>query len=220
MINFVFIAPPAAGKGTQSKLLVENYNYVHISTGDLLREAAKDSSSLGIQINNLISNGKLVDDDLMILLLKNKLKSVVECNKAFIIDGFPRNLNQAVMLTNLFDELNVNNYKVINMNLDYDEALKRVLGRLVCPNCKTSYNYLIDNLKPVSEGICDKCRVELVKRNDDNEKTFKDRYDTYLNLTVPIISYFTNLNKIINIDANKSSDEIFENIKTYVTEVM
>lgn len=220
MINFVFIAPPAAGKGTQSKLLVENYNYVHISTGDLLREAAKDSSSLGIQINNLISNGKLVDDDLMILLLKNKLKSVVECNKASIIDGFPRNLNQAVMLTNLFDELNVNNYKVINMNLDYDEALKRVLGRLICPNCKASYNYLIDNLKPVTEGICDKCRIELVKRSDDNEKTFKDRYDTYLNLTVPIISYFTNLNKIINIDANKSSDEIFENIKTYVTEVM
>ena len=219
MRNFVFIAPPAAGKGTQSKFLVEKYGYSHISTGDLLREEVAKKSDLGIQINEIISSGKLVDDNIVLTLLKNKLTSVLEENKAFIIDGFPRTPNQAEMLTKCFNDLNVDNYQVIYMNLDYEEAKKRVLGRLICPNCGKSFNDLVEGLMPKVSGICDSCSSNLEKRSDDTEETFKDRFDTYINNVEPILNYYNGLNKLINIDASKNAEDIFKNIETYVTEV-
>ena len=219
MRNFVFIAPPAAGKGTQSKFLVEKYGYSHISTGDLLREEVAKKSDLGIQINEIMSSGKLVDDNIVLTLLKNKLTSVLEENKAFIIDGFPRTPNQAEMLTKCFNDLNVDNYQVIYMNLDYEEAKKRVLGRLVCSGCGKSYNDMVEGLMPKEEGICDSCSSKLDKRSDDTEETFKKRFDTYISNVKPILDYYNNLNKLINIDASKDVEDIFKDIKTYVTEV-
>lgn len=219
MVNFVFIAPPAAGKGTQSKLLVDKYGYNHISTGDLLREEVANKTALGIQINEIISSGKLVDDEIVLTLLKNKLMSVLSLNKPFIIDGFPRTPNQAEMLTKCFNDLNVSNYKVIYMDLDYEEAKKRVLGRLVCSGCGKSYNDMVESLMPEQEGICDSCSSKLEKRSDDTESTFKDRFDTYINNAKPILDYYKDLNKLINIDASKDAKDIFKDIETYVTEV-
>ena len=219
MRNFVFIAPPAAGKGTQSKFLVEKYGYNHISTGDLLREEVANKTALGIQINEIISSGKLVDDELVLKLLKNKLISVLSQNKPFIIDGFPRTPNQAVMLDECFKELNVDNYNVIYMDLDFEEAKNRVLGRLICPNCGKSFHESIEGLIPKQNGICDSCSSNLEKRSDDTEETFKDRFDTYVNNVKPILDYFNDLNKLINIDASKNAEDIFKDIKTYVTEV-
>lgn len=219
MTNFVFIAPPAAGKGTQSKLLVDKYEYIHISTGDLLREEVEKNTALGIQINEVISSGKLVDDNLVLKLLKSKLIYVLNVNKPFIIDGFPRTLNQADMLNYTFQELGVDNYKVIYMDLDYEKAKERVLGRLICPSCGKSYHESIEGLIPKESGICDSCQSKLVKRTDDTEETFKDRFDTYILNVKPIIDYYNDLNKLINIDASKEADDIFKNIETYVTEV-
>ena len=219
MRNFVFIAPPAAGKGTQSKFLVEKYGYNHISTGDLLREEVANKTALGIQINEIISSGKLVDDELVLKLLKNKLISVLSQNKPFIIDGFPRTPNQAVMLDECFKELNVDNYNVIYMDLDFEEAKNRVLGRLICPNCGKSFHESIEGLIPKQNGICDSCSSNLEKRSDDTEETFKDRFDTYVNNVKPILDYFNDLNKLINIDASKNAEDIFKDIETYVTEV-
>lgn len=219
MTNFVFIAPPAAGKGTQSKLLVENYGYNHISTGDLLREEVAKGTELGIQLNEIMSSGKLVDDETVLTLLENKLSSLKDSNKSFIIDGFPRTLNQATMLENLFSKLNLEDYKVIYMNLDYEEAKNRVLGRLICPNCGKSFHESTEGLIPKVSGICDSCSSNLVKRSDDNEETFKDRFDTYINNVKPILDYYNDLNKLINIDASKNAEDIFKDIKTYVTEV-
>ena len=219
MTNFVFIAPPAAGKGTQSKFLVDNYGYNHISTGDLLREEVAKKNTLGIQINEIMSSGKLVDDELVLTLLKNKLTTILSENKPFIIDGFPRTPYQAEMLTNCFNDLNVDNYKVIYMDLDYEEAKKRVLGRLVCSGCGKSYNDMVEGLMPKEEGICDSCSSKLDKRSDDTEETFKKRFDTYINNVKPILDYYNNLNKLINIDASKDVEDIFKDIKTYVTEV-
>ena len=242
MTNFVFIAPPAAGKGTQSKLLVDKYEYIHISTGDLLREEVEKNTALGIQINEVISSGKLVDDNLVLRLLKSKLIYVLNVNKPFIIDGFPRTLNQADMLNYTFQELGVDNYKVIYMDLDYEKAKERVLGqigrascrervqiyekakervlgRLICPSCGKSYHESIEGLIPKESGICDSCQSKLVKRTDDTEETFKDRFDTYILNVKPIIDYYNDLNKLINIDASKEADDIFKNIETYVTEV-
>lgn len=219
MTNFVFIAPPAAGKGTQSKLLVEKYDYIHISTGDLLREEVAKKTALGIQIDEIISSGKLVDDNLVMRLLKSKLIYVLDIKKPFIIDGFPRTLNQADMLNYCFQELNVDNYKVIYMNLDYEEAKKRVLGRLICPSCGRSHHESIEGLIPKVSGKCDSCNSDLIKRSDDNEETFKDRFDTYIDNVKPIIDYYSGINKLINIDASKNAEDIFKDIETYVTEV-
>ena len=219
MTNFVFIAPPAAGKGTQSKLLVDKYGYNHISTGDLLREEVANKTALGIQINEIMSSGKLVDDEIVLTLLKNKLMSVLSNNNPFIIDGFPRTPNQAEMLTKCFNDLNVSNYKVIYMDLDYEEAKKRVLGRLVCSGCGKSYNDMVESLMSKQEGICDSCSSKLEKRSDDTEETFKDRFDTYINNSKPILDYYKDLNKLINIDASKDAEDIFKDIETYVTEV-
>ena len=219
MRNFVFIAPPAAGKGTQSKFLVEKYGYNHISTGDLLREEVANKTTLGIQIEQIMSSGKLVDDQIVLKLLKNKLSSVLSTNKAFIIDGFPRTPIQAEMLNECFHELNVDNYNVIYMDLDYEEAKKRVLGRLVCPKCGKSFNDMVESLMPKVSGICDSCSSNLEKRSDDTEETFKDRFDTYINNVKPILNYFNDLNKLINIDASKDAESIFKDIETYVTEV-
>lgn len=219
MRNFVFIAPPAAGKGTQSKFLVEKYGYNHISTGDLLREEVANKTTLGIQIEEIMSSGKLVDDEIVLTLLKNKLSSVLSSNKPFIIDGFPRTPIQAEMLNKCFNELNVDNYNVIYMDLDYEEAKKRVLGRLVCPKCGKSFNDMVESLMPKVSGICDSCSSSLEKRSDDTEETFKDRFDTYINNVKPILDYFNDLNKLINIDASKDATDIFKDIETYVTEV-
>ena len=217
MTDFVFIAPPAAGKGTQSKMLVEKYGYEHISTGDLLREEISKKTELGIQINEVISAGKLVDDDLMLKMLKGKLESI--SSKSFIIDGFPRTFNQAKLLDELLTSLNKDNYKVINMNLDYEEAKNRVLGRMICLNCGKSYNDKITSLKPKKEGICDSCNHELEKRSDDDEETFKVRFDTFIENTKPIIDFYNSNKRLINIDANKSAEDIFKEIELYITEV-
>lgn len=219
MKNFVFIAPPAAGKGTQSKLLVDKYDYIHISTGDLLREEVGKNTALGIQINEIISSGKLVDDNLVLRLLKSKLIFALDSKKPFIIDGFPRTLNQADMLNSCFNELGVDNYKVIYMDLSYEEAKNRVLGRLICPTCGKSYNELVSSLMPKESGICDKCGTKLDKRSDDTEETFKERFDTYVINTKPILDYYIGINRLINVNASKNAEDIFKDIETYVTEV-
>ena len=219
MTDFVFIAPPAAGKGTQSKMLVEKYGYVHISTGDLLREEILKQTTLGMQIDKIISEGKLVDDELVLEMLKGNLQSIIEDHKSFIIDGFPRTINQAKLLDELLSKLNKDDYKVIYMNLDYLDAENRVLGRLMCLKCGKSYNDKIESLMPKHEGICDSCGTVLEKRTDDTKETFKVRFDTYMENTQPIIEYYNSKNKLINIDANKSAEDIFKDIETYVTEV-
>lgn len=219
MTNFVFIAPPAAGKGTQSKMLVEKYGYEHVSTGDLLREEIAKKTELGMQLNEVISAGKLVNDELVLKMLKAKLESIISDNKSFIIDGFPRTFNQAKLLEEVLISLNKEDYKVIYMDLDYEEAKNRVLGRLMCLNCGKSYNDKITSLMPKVEDKCDSCGALLEKRSDDTEETFKVRFDTFIENTKPIIEFYNSNNKLINIDANKSAEDIFKNIETYVTEV-
>lgn len=203
MKNVIFIAPPAAGKGTQSSIL-ENLGYVHLSTGDMLRKEINSNSALGNEIKDLVNSGSLVSDDIVIELIQNNLKNL---DKPFILDGFPRTLNQAVQLDKLFSELNIDNYEVIYLNLDMESALKRTLGRIVC-ECGKSYNIYYDDLKPQQEGVCDNCGKNLIKRNDDNEESFKVRFKTYESNTLPIVEYYQNKKKLNEIDATKSSDEV------------
>lgn len=205
MKNIIFIAPPAAGKGTQSNMLKEKFGYNHISTGDMLREAINSGSEIGAEVKNIIDKGELVSDDLIIKLVKDKLTSLK--GKPFILDGFPRTLNQAESL----DKILTDDYIVIYLDLDESEAINRITGRLTC-NCGKSYNVYIDKLKPKVDGICDNCGSILIKRDDDNVESFKVRFKTFLDNTDSILKYYEDKEKLIKIDVNKDVQDIFESI--------
>lgn len=208
MKNVIFIAPPAAGKGTQSERLME-IGYEHISTGDMLREEISKNTVLGKEINEIITNGKLVSDELVFELITNKITNL---SKPFILDGFPRTINQAKLLDELFQKLNITNYEVVYLDVSLDVALKRALGRLTC-SCGSSYNIYNENLKPKLENICDKCGKVLVKRNDDNEESFKVRFETFLNNIEPIKDFYREKGRLHIIDTMLSTEEVTDRIK-------
>lgn len=208
MKNVIFIAPPAAGKGTQSNRLVEN-GYIHISTGDMLREEIAKESSMGLKIKDIINKGLLVSDDIVFELIKNKLSTL---NKPFILDGFPRTLNQAKLLDDLLENLNITNFEVIYLDITLEEALKRALGRLTC-KCGVSYNSEFEKLKPLVVGICDKCGSNLEKRCDDNEESFKVRFETFIKNNDPIKEFYKNKDKLHIIDTTLETEKITETIK-------
>ena len=209
MRNIIFIAPPAAGKGTQSNLLKEHFGYIHISTGDLLRAEIASGSKLGMEVKNIIDKGNLVSDDLMIDIIQNKLTGIK--GKPFILDGFPRTLNQAESLDGILDD----NYETIYLELSREDAVKRIEGRLTC-SCGKSYNMNDEALKPKVAGICDICGKELVKRDDDNAQAFIVRYDNFLNNTKVLIDYYKNKNKLHIVDVNRNINDIFEDISRIV----
>ncbi len=209
MKSVIFIAPPAAGKGTQSNFL-KSLGYIHISTGDMLRSEIATGSELGKEIDEIIRKGDLVSDELVIKLIDKKLSSID--NKPFILDGFPRTINQAKELEVIFNKYNIEDFIVIYLDLDLDTAIKRSLGRLTC-KCGRSYNIYFDNMKPMVDNICDDCKSELIKRDDDNEESFKVRFDNYLSNVAPIKEYYNNLNKLVYLDANKESNLVSEEIK-------
>lgn len=210
MKNIIFIAAPASGKGTYSGMLKEGYGYNHISTGDLLRNIVKSGTELGMEVSEVLSSGKLVNDELMFKIIKDAL-SKLDNDKPFILDGIPRTLEQADYLEKLFNELNINDYKVIYLNVSEDIALKRALGRMSCSNCGATYNKFFEGFKPQKENICDKCGNELTTRSDDNEESFKQRFETYQENTLPILEFYEKLDKLGKIDTAKfTHEEIFD----------
>ena len=213
MKNIIFIAPPAAGKGTQAKLVSSEYNIPLISTGDLLREEMSKKTEIGLSIQSDMDKGNLVSDEVITTLLKNRITSS-DCINGYILDGYPRNLAQAKKYNELLDELNIDKGVVIFFDIDKETALKRTLSRIICPNCGSSYNLLIEGLKPLKENICDRCNNELKTRTDDTEEVFIHRFDTYLNSTKDLIEYYENLGLLhkINVD-EKSAETIFEEVK-------
>ena len=150
MKNIIFLAPPAAGKGTCSDILKNTYDCKHISTGAILRSEIASQSSLGKEIKKIIDAGKLVSDDYMIKLIEETLSKL---DKPFILDGFPRTINQAKNLSILFDKLNISNYIVIYLNIDKELALKRTLGRVTCDKCGRSYNIFFDLNQKLKEYV-------------------------------------------------------------------
>lgn len=211
MRNIIFIAPPAAGKGTVSDYLVKNYNYDHLSTGDLLRVEIKSGSKLGQEIDALISKGSLVSDELIIRLVDEKLNSIGS-SKPFILDGFPRTLIQAHKLDEMLNDRGITNTVVIYLDIDIDTALKRVLGRTSCPKCKRSYNIYSEELKPIHDNICDDCGTILERRSDDTEETFKVRFNTYLENTSPIIKYYEDKGMLVKVSATQPLNEIYNSV--------
>lgn len=218
MKNIIFIAPPAAGKGTQAKLVSEAYNIPHISTGDLLREEITKNTPLGLSIKEDMEKGNLVSDEVITTLLRNRITNS-DCQNGYILDGYPRNITQAKIYDSLLKELNFDTSIVIFFDIDKDLALKRTISRIICPNCGSSYNLLVEDLKPKIENICDRCHHELKTRTDDTEEIFIHRFDTYMNSTKELIDYYNELNILNRIEVGtKSANQIFEEVKVILND--
>ena len=200
MKNIVLLAVQGAGKGTLAKELCRKYGYTHISTGDLLREKSKENDELGLQIKNLIDNGKFVSDDIILESIKDKITSS-ECKNGYILDGYPRNLEQAKAYDELLKELNMDIGVVINLTIPQEALYKRITGRRMCKDCGAIYNIYNEQMKPKHDNICDKCNGELYQRADDNEESMKVRIDTYYKVTAPLVDYYKEKNNLYEVDS-------------------
>ncbi|MDD4027590.1 MAG: nucleoside monophosphate kinase [Bacilli bacterium] len=210
-MNIIFIAPPGAGKGTQSEMLVNKYGLNHISTGDLLREEINSGSDLGKKIAEIINGGNLVSDDLMIEMLSKKIDEL-GIEKGIIFDGFPRTENQAIMLDKLMEEKYASkiNY-VFNLVIEKSEAMKRALGRILCPSCGKIYNVYFDKFDV--DGYCNVCNSKLEKRLDDNEESFNVRFDSFISKTKPLIDFYSNKGILYEVKCGDKKEETFEKIE-------
>lgn len=212
MKNIVFIAPHGTGKGTQCNLLKEKYGYIPISTGEIIRARIKKQDILAKQLEETINEGKLVSDKIVLDMLENFINENNLQDK-IIFDGYPRTLAQAQALDDLMKKLNQKIDLVIYLEISKEEALKRTLGRQLCPQCQRSYNKFYDYLKPINTGICDNCHCELVGRNDDTKEAFNHLFDIFLKDTYPILEYYQDKNILIKIDANQPYKQIFKRIE-------
>lgn len=208
MKNIIFIAPPAAGKGTQAKMLSEKYNIPHISTGDLLREEVKKGTALGQEAEGLMKAGKYVPDELIIKLISNRITEP-DCENGYILDGFPRTKVQAEKYAELLKELGKDLGVVIYIDIDKDMAIKRACSRITCPKCGRIYNKYSNEMKPKVEGMCDDCNVKLTQRADDTEETFVKRFDEYMTKTMPLYDYYKDLGVLKTIKAYESKFDTF-----------
>lgn len=214
MKNIILIAPPAAGKGTQSKLLCDKYKLAHISTGDLLRAVATKDDEFSLKVKEIMQSGKLVSDDIVLELLQNRIKED-DCREGFILDGFPRNVNQANSYISLTEKLGIPVGYVIYIDVPKDITKKRIVGRLSC-KCGAVYNDQIDENKPKMEGICDNCGSTLTKRVDDNPETFEKRYLEYVKETYPLIEFFESRGLLHKVNGVNSKENILNEISNIV----
>ncbi|QQK07067.1 adenylate kinase [Miniphocaeibacter halophilus] len=213
-MRLVLLGPPGAGKGTQAAKLVEEYKIVHISTGDIFRKNIKEQTELGKQVKDYLDKGLLVPDELTVDLVWDRLDQD-DCKNGFLLDGFPRTIEQANKLQKGLEERNIKLDKVINIAVDKEILVKRLAGRRVCTNCGATYH--IDSKPTKVEGICDLCNSNsVIQREDDKEETVLNRIEVYENQTAPLIGYYEDLNLLFNVDGTLPVDEVFEIIKNHL----
>ena len=199
-MNFIFLGPPGAGKGTLAAQVAEEYKIPQISTGDIFRENIKNQTELGKKVKAIMDAGGLVGDDVVLEIVEDRLKKD-DCKNGFILDGFPRTIPQAEAFEKLGIEVKVVNFKVNN-----DLIIARLSNRRVCKNCKQNYN--VKFMPPKVEGVCDKCGGELFTREDDKLESITHRLEVYRKETEPLIDFYRNLNKMTDIDSARDSGEV------------
>ena len=207
MKNIIFIGPPASGKGTQSKMLAQKYNYKHISTGDLLRNSNDE------EILKTISGGNFVSDETVKKLIKETLQTY---SGPFVFDGYPRNINQAHTLKELLEELQMSIDHVIYLNVPLEVASKRSAGRQSCPNCNKIYHKYNIEMKPKNDDICDDCNISLTIREDDTEEAYKIRYETFMKDTLPILEYYEKENLLRDVYNPTTPEETLKQIEEII----
>lgn len=201
---------PGAGKGTQADLIIEKYGIEHVSTGNIFRGAIAEGTDLGKELASYMNGGNLVPDELTISILKEEL-SKDKYKAGFLLDGFPRTKVQAEYLNKMLEEMNLELDNIIYVNVAEDEIMGRLTGRLTCPNCGTSYHAV--NVPPKVENTCDKCGNELITRADDTVESVTNRLEVAKSQTMPVIEFYENTGKVIEIEASsKSVEAVFEEI--------
>ncbi len=201
----IMLGPPGSGKGTQAAKLSQEKSLVHLSTGDILRNAVKDGTQLGLKAKTYMDSGELVPDDLILGLIKDRLKA--GGTKGFLFDGFPRTIPQAEGLDRMLTEIGSRVRLVLDLDVSDSEVVKRLSGRYFCPSCQATYNY--PNKLPRREGICDKCNVPLSKRKDDSEEVVKNRLKVYKEQTQPLQDYYKRKGLLKTVDGERTIDAIF-----------
>lgn len=216
MKNIMFIAPPAAGKGTQAELITAKYKLPHISTGDILREIAKEDSEIGNYVAETLASGKLVKDDITYKLIEERLARD-DCKNGYIIDGFPRNLEQAIEYDRILADLGYEVGNVILLNIEPKTLEKRITGRRVCEDCHTIFNINDPDNTPQVESVCDNCGGRLYQRNDDNLEAFQTRYAMYLEKTAPIIEHYRKQNVLHEVNGEDTVENVFKHIDEIIS---
>ena len=211
MKKMLIMGPPGAGKGTQAENIIKYYNIPHISTGDMFRAAISNKTEIGLIAKSYIDAGNLVPDEITVGIVKERL-SKPDCKNGFLLDGFPRDLHQAEMFDSMLKELGITLDLVLNIHVDDEKLINRIIGRRICPKCGRTYHVIYN--KPLKDGICDDCGSELIQRKDDNVETVKNRLDVYSHLTEPLINYYKDL--VVNFDGDRDVDVIFEDIKKVI----
>jgi adenylate kinase len=205
----LLMGPPGAGKGTQAAKLVDSFHIPHISTGDMFRAAVKEGTELGKKAKEYMDAGQLVPDEVTIGIVKERLMKP-DCQKGFILDGFPRTVAQAEALDRSLADMDIKLDRVINISVSNESLIERATGRRVCKVCGHTYHAKFN--PPTCEHICDKCQGEVWQRDDDREETVKKRLDVYQSQTKPLIEYYAERGLYTEINGEQHIDKVFQDI--------
>ncbi|EWG09198.1 adenylate kinase [Cytobacillus firmus] len=208
-MNLVLMGLPGAGKGTQAEKIVQKYGIPHISTGDMFRAAIKDETDLGLKAKSFMDKGELVPDEVTIGIVRERL-SKDDCEKGFLLDGFPRTVAQADALENILSDLNKKINYVINIDVDQSILMERLTGRRICKDCGATYHLVFN--PPAIDGVCDRCGGELYQRADDNEATVQNRLDVNIKQTKPLLDFYETKGYLRNIDGQQDINKVFSDL--------
>ena len=208
-MKIIMLGAPGAGKGTQAEKIVEKYGIPAISTGNILRAAVKDGTEMGIKAKSFMDAGQLVPDEVVIGIIKDRLKEK-DCENGFILDGFPRTIPQAECLTEALAKLGSKIDYAIDVDVPDDNIVKRMGGRRACVKCGATYHVVF--AAPKTEGVCDTCGDKLVLRDDDKPETVQKRLNVYHEQTQPLIDYYTTQGVLKTVDGTRDLNEVFQEI--------
>ncbi len=215
-MNLILLGPPGAGKGTQASRIINKYNIPQISTGDILRAAVREGTQLGKEAQEYMNAGKLVPDSVVIGIIRERLAQD-DCKNGYLLDGFPRTLPQAEELDEILSNLNSELNAVISIEVPDEEIVTRITGRRMCKSCGAVYH--VEFSPPAKEGICDKCGGELYQRDDDNEKTVRERLSAYKAQTEPLKEYYNKKNILKEVNGTGDIEKIYSEIESILESI-
>jgi adenylate kinase len=209
-MRLLIMGRPGAGKGTQAFNIKNYYNIPHISTGDMFRDAIKNGTDLGKLAKSYMDKGALVPDEVTIGIVRERLQAE-DVKNGFLLDGFPRNVSQAEALDNILSENNVKLDAVLDVNVEPQILINRIVGRRICKNCGATFH--VEFNKPKKDGICDNCGSPLVQRADDTVETAGSRLKVYDDSTAPVLAYYQKQDLLKTVNGDQAVDKVFEDIK-------
>lgn len=209
-MNLLIIGAPGVGKGTMSRFLVAHYKLVHVSTGDMLRQAVADKTSVGLKAQSYMDKGELVPDEVIHDIIVERL-SQNDIKRGFLFDGYPRTVAQAIDLSEILKQLDLKIDAIINLQVDDEIVIKRITGRRICNECGSIFNIYYN--APKVEDVCDNCNAKLQIRKDDNLESLKIRLSEFHKSTSPVIDYYAKQNLVHNINADQDREDEFKDIQ-------